>query len=124
MPRSGSSTARSFLNDSGAAVVSVATCAGTSALGTTSLLGAHLAEKRAEAIQFIAWNRETLVREFALRRGDFLSAFFDSLSLDVKQQRRLVELIAENHSFIFSDQDPILIFDRMIQMAEFEFADV
>lgn len=124
MPKSGSSTSRSLLNDSSAATISVATCAGTSVLGTTSLLGAHLAEKRAEAIQFIAWNRETLVREFALRRGDFLSAFFDSLSLDVKQQRRLAELIAENHSFIFSDQDPILIFDRMIQMAEFEFADV
>jgi len=87
-----------------------------STIGTTIAV-AGLDERNAQAIDFIALNREMLRKELIRGRGEFLAAFFETVDIYSAQRNELTTRFAEHQSFLFSDSDARSILRRMIVIA-------
>jgi hypothetical protein len=81
---------------------------------TTSLVLGKYPIKNASAILFIRQNLNALAKESARRDGEFLQAFLETLSLNERGREHLVDIMAANHTVIFSDRDPENILDRIL----------
>lgn len=104
---------RDFFEELNMSFAVTTTCVGTSAVSTT-LWGAYLADQRTEAIQFIAFNRNSLMSEIARRRGDSMLALFDVLKVKHHHREIFSRILAENHSYIFSADYPSATFERIL----------
>lgn len=87
-----------------------------STIGTTIAV-AGLDERNAQAIDFIALNRETLRIELVRRNGEFLSSFFEIVDIHAARREELTTLFAAHQSFLFSDSNARSILRRMIAIA-------
>lgn len=65
-----------------------------------------LVENNQAAIQHIAYNRNNIIMDVARRQGEFLAAFYDTVSLQSKQRTVLTELLAAHQELVFSETDP------------------
>lgn len=81
-------------------------------VGTIKLISLAEEESRA-AVQFIAFNRESLAKESAMQSGLFLDAFSDIIRIRPERRKKVNQLLAANHAVVFSDENPQLIFNRI-----------
>lgn len=88
-----------------------------STIGTTIAV-AGLDERNAQAIDFIAFNRETLRKELIRGRGEFLAAFFETVDIHAARRNELTARFAASQSFLFIDGNARSILRRMVMIAD------
>lgn len=85
--------------------------------GLTTSAAALVAERHEQAILFIAANAKSLSQDVAAQRGEYLDALSDLLQVEFAGREELQQSLAANQGFIFMDEHPLSILNRLLEVA-------